>query len=422
MPGTRRAGELTGVRIRPLVQGDDLEAEVDLSRRAFGPVPPDGRSRSIASARHKVEAGQILGAFDGNQLVGTARFHAMKQWWHGRSMPMAGVAGVKVAPEYRGRGVGRGLMTELIAQIAARGYPVSALYPATAPLYRSLGWEVAGGRYELTVPMDALARLLAPDQAGTGQSAHASPLLQRASPADAAAVTEVLARVYSSLRESGPATHEPAVTADWLDDEDRFSYLAADGFLSYGWADGTRTIRVDLLAAASASTARQFWQLLAMHGSMASTVRACLAPDDPVSWLTTEPAAAVEQAESWMVRVVDVRSAIEARGFPSSAEVCVQLELADDVLPGNAGRWRLDIAGGRGKIAREPASTASPADSGTGHGPVLRLGARGLAALYAGVPLGTIRRAGLAGGGDEAGDDALDGAFGGRPAFMLHEF
>ena len=71
----------------------------------------------------------------------------MRQWWHGRAMPMAAVGGVKVAPEGRGRGVGRALMTALLREIAARGFPVSALYPATAPLYRSLGWEIAGGLY-----------------------------------------------------------------------------------------------------------------------------------------------------------------------------------------------------------------------------------------------------------------------------------
>jgi GNAT superfamily N-acetyltransferase len=39
--------------------------------------------------------------------------HDMRQWWYGRPVPMAGVAGVKVAPEYRGQGVGRALMTAL---------------------------------------------------------------------------------------------------------------------------------------------------------------------------------------------------------------------------------------------------------------------------------------------------------------------
>ncbi len=46
--------------------------------------------------------------------MAAAAFHDMRQWWHGRALPMAGVGGVKVAPEQRGRGVGRALMTELL--------------------------------------------------------------------------------------------------------------------------------------------------------------------------------------------------------------------------------------------------------------------------------------------------------------------
>ena len=43
-------------------------------------------------------------------------------------------------------------MTALLGVIAGRGYPLSVLYPATAPIYRSLGWELAGGLYRAAVP------------------------------------------------------------------------------------------------------------------------------------------------------------------------------------------------------------------------------------------------------------------------------
>ena len=62
----------------------------------------------------------------------------MTQWWNGRAVPMAGVAGVMVAPEERGRGVGRALMTALLEVIAARGYPLSVLFPSTLPTRRAL--------------------------------------------------------------------------------------------------------------------------------------------------------------------------------------------------------------------------------------------------------------------------------------------
>jgi predicted acetyltransferase len=327
------------------------------------------------------------------------------------------VADVKVAPEDRGRGVGRALMTALIAIIAERGYPVSTLYPATAPLYRSLGWEIAGGRYETTVPMQSLAGL-------AGENSDGPAGLRRATAADAAVVAETLGQVYGSLRDRGPATHDPGFLAAWLDDEDLFAYLADDGFLGYRWGEGRNSVRVGLLAAASAATARAFWLLVGSHGTMADEVRAWLSPDDPIKWLTREPAAAVRLDWSWMLRLIDVRSAIEARGFPGSVEVSVELGLADDVLPANAGRWRLEVSGGCGKLARiGPPGPASPGSAHTAGGDsVLRLGARGLAALYGGASLGTLRLAGLVHGGDQAGDDALDSAFAGPSAFMLHAF
>ena len=56
----------------------------------------------------------MLGAYDGARLVALARINDLTQWWAGRSLPMAGVAGVVVAPEHRGRGVGTQLMTAVL--------------------------------------------------------------------------------------------------------------------------------------------------------------------------------------------------------------------------------------------------------------------------------------------------------------------
>jgi predicted acetyltransferase len=333
---------------------------------------------------------------------------------------MAGVAGVKVAPEERGRGLGRALMMSLIPEMRRRGYPVSALYPATVPLYRSLGWEFAGGQYETTVPTSALATLIGPDGAATETAAAdavfgeagAAGDLRRAGPADSAAVVKTLGGVYQALGDCGPATHAPDLVAGWLDNPESFAYLADDGFLNYRWHDGHDSIRVELLVAASAPTALAFWRLLSTHASMADTVRACLAPDDPVGWLTREPSAATRQVDGWMLRCLDAPAAVAARGFPAGAAVSVRLELNDQLLPDNSGTWDLEINGGNGQLT----------PSAVGRTPPLRLGARGFATLYGGVPLSTLRRAGLASGGSAAADDVLDGAFGGRPAFMLHGF
>jgi predicted acetyltransferase len=408
---------LGGLEIRPFGPDDDIEAELDLRRRAFGPFSPGSMPAWLELLEGSVSSGQMIGVFDGGRLVASARYLTMRQWWHGRSMPMAGVAGVKVAPEERGRGVGRAMMARLLEEIAGRGYPVSTLYPTTAQVYRSVGWEFAGGKYETVLPARSLAALAPADEA-----AAAAPKLRRVTPADGEAIVEVKGRVHAQLRDCGPNTREPAALRTWLDDDDHFAYLADDGFLSYRWSGDTDEIEVEELAAASPATIRAFWQILASHGTVAERVRACLGPDDPVRWLIREPARWPARQESWMLRLVDAPAAIAARGYPAAASLSVQLDCTDAARPANAGRWTLEVSGGQGSLARAEADSARKGNGvARGAGSVLRLGPRGLAAMYAGVPMATLRLAGLAAGGDASADADLDCAFGGR-AFMTDYF
>src|SRR5207248_2641558 len=122
----------------------------------------------------------------------------------------------------------------------------------------------------------------------------------------------------------------------------------------------------------------------------------------------------------WMLRVVDAKAAIEGRGFPDDVSLTARLTIIDDSLPRNSGYWSLIVDGGKGSLERvaagadgaapgstapgstapgstapgstAPGSTAPGSGSGAG---TLTLGARGLAALYGGTPVSTLRLAGL---------------------------
>jgi predicted acetyltransferase len=400
------------VEIRQLGPDDDLDIEVDLARRAFGPVPEADRAERLADAQQAAEGGRYFAAFDGPQPVAVAEFLDMRQWWHGRALPMAGVGGVKVAPEQRGRGTGRALVTELLRVIAGRGYPLSALYPATAPLYRSLGWELAGGLYRAVINARSLTTLLPAD--GPARPLQDPPRLRRAGPDDADEVIAVLGAVHESARDCGPATYDAAtVRRWWLSDENRFCYLADDGFLAYGWHEGHREISVRVAVAGSPETTRALWSVVGSHAPMARLVRAVVSPDEPIAWLTREPDLGLESRWQWMLRVVDAPAAVAGRGFPAAAGLTVPLHIDDAQLPANDGDWTLEVRGGKGALTR----SGGPVPPGQ---PV-RLGARGFAALYGGVPMATLRRVGLAAGGDPGADEALDTAFAGK-AFLLDSF
>jgi hypothetical protein len=155
---------------------------------------------------------------------------------------------------------------------------------------------------------------------------------------------------------------------------------------------------------------------------VAETVRAQVGPSDPLWWMLREQDANIAERDSWMLRVLDAPAAIAGRGFPAT-DLAVPLLITDDLRPVNAGRWDLTVRAGEGRLSRCRTGSLSPSPVGpppAGQAP-LALGARGLAALYAGTPVATLRRAGLADGGSPDADAALDGAFAATP-FMLDGF
>jgi predicted acetyltransferase len=338
--------------------------------------------------------------------------HDMRQYWLGKPVKCAGVASVKVAPEHRGRGIGRTLMTELLNLIAARGYPLSALYPATMPIYRSLGWELAGARHKFWIPARSLRGLIPPDRAARGAGeGHQAVKIRRATPADAATVINVIGESHRAAADAGPLTWDEGPTAQWLGREDLYSYLAGDdGFAAYRWTGSD--LWVERVHARTPETLRALWSVIASHCSTADDVIGLIDPNDPFWWLTQERDAAITSRWMWMLRVVDIPVAVAARGFPRGVSASVPLEISDHARPANAGNWQLTVADGTGRLIPN-GSVPSP--------DALTLGPRGMAALYAGTPLATLRLAGLASGGIPAADAALDAAFAATP-YVVDDF
>lgn len=370
---------------------DDLDAALDVRTRSFGPVPASrhelwrhGNLRAMADRR-------VLGCYDGSRLVATAKINRFRQWWRGRTVPMAGVGGVVVAPEYRGKGVGRLLMQGVLDRAGDLGYPVSALYPATVPLYRGLGWEIAGAQYQVTVPTEALRGL-----------ATAPVAVRRVGPGDAAEILSVVRKAHTAARSSGPIDWDESDVESWLEDERPFTYLTEDGFLAYQWEG--EALAVDELVAGSSATARALWSMVGSGSSVATTVTAHLGPNDPLRWLTREAVVQPARERRWMLRLVDVPAALAGRGYPAGVDVEVTLAVADPQRPANSGTWRLAVANAVGRV--EPV---------TGRPAMLELGPRGIAALYAGTPVAMLRLAGLVSGGDPETDALLDTVFGDNP-------
>ncbi|MGN9842842.1 GNAT family N-acetyltransferase [Nonomuraea sp. H19] len=374
---------------------EDLDAVLDLRKRSFGPLSPDDAERWRKAVTPVLGEGRYLGAFDGSRLTASARLRQFTQWWHGRPQPMAGIAGVTVNPEDRGRGLGTRIMRAVIDRAVELGDAVSVLYPATTPVYRAVGYEHAGCQHNVTLRTEALRQIRPSGQVK----------LRRMGPDDAAEIVSVLHRVHGSARASGPISWDERTWSVWLDDKDDFLYLADDGFVIYRWRGAE--IQVDTLVAGSEETARTLWSLVGTASSIAENVVAPVAPDDPVLWLLRERSKDQVKQVRWMFRVLDVAAAVERRGYPAPV-ACDAVVTVDDPVRG-AGTWRLEVSGGSG--------AATPGTAGV---PGAVLSVNGFSALYAGIPTATLRLSGLM-SGDDRYDEALDAVFAAKP-YMLDYF
>ncbi len=386
-----------GVTTRDIT-GDDLAAVFDVRSRSFGRLSDSARGWWDEVQRESIEGHRAIGAFVGDRLLANARVLSYQQFWGGRPMPMGGVAGVVVAPDARGRGVGSLLVAAVAQRSLELGDLVSALYPATLPLYRALGWEVAGAQYRISMSAEALRTL----------GGRKVPL-RTAAEADIGPFLESLRERYTVQRANGPKLPSAAEAREQLTGDGMMSYFTDGGHVVYQWA--SEDLVVSYLCADTPEVARALWSVVGSGASIVKKVAAYVAPDDPIHLLLPEEVAHQTSMKRWMLRVLDVRKAIAARGFSPAVTGSAALSLQDPLLAGNSGAWLLEVSGGRGRLRHGEAAETS-----------LRLGPNGIAALYAGTPVHVLRVAGLASGGDPAADELLDAAFAGPAAYLLEYF
>ena len=362
------------------------------------------REPRLRLASRLFEADRSLAAFDpalpdSAGPVGIAGAYSFRMSVPGGGLvPTAGVTYVAVLPTYRRRGILRSLMRRQLTDIAAKGEPIAALWASEAPLY----WRYGYGR----ATTQASFRF----RRGEGALSAVAPVdpALRLRITDPQAAAAELAKVYDHAlaNQSGFPTRNDA----WWDrvffdpEEDRGGLsplrcvLAEDdsgprGYTLYkgkgGWDDDSflpdSRLDVHELVATDPAAGAALWHDV-LGRDLVTEVTARLRPvDDPVLFQLLDPRRArpVVHDALW-VRIIDVPAALSRRAY--SCPVDVVLDVTDELLPDNAGRWRLRADGPDGGARCE--RTAEPAD--------IALDVRELAAAYlGGTRLGTLAAAGL---------------------------
>ncbi|WP_416676153.1 GNAT family N-acetyltransferase [Egbenema bharatensis] len=304
----------------------------------------------------------------GTRVAGSLALIPLGQWWQGKRVPMTGVASVGVSPEYRGTGVAITLMQQMLCELSEQEMPLSVLYPATQRLYRKAGYEQAGTRNSWSVRMAEIQI--------TDRSLPIYPI----EPIEAESF-KVLQQHYAQ-RTNGNLDRSPLLWQEILEttgSEPLYAYQIGEpdqpqGYLIFQQhrSAGETILRVQDWAILSAPAGRTLWTLLADHRSMIDKVRWRGALLDPLTLLLPEQSPEMKDSDRWLMRIINVRSALEKRGYPIGVAAELHLEIQDDLLPINTGKFILTVSQGQGEV------------SSGGRGD-MKLSIRGLSPLYSGL-------------------------------------
>lgn len=386
---------------------EDLPSIWDVFVRGFD-FPPDRFQEWLADPGPD----RVVGSFDERgRAVAGSRLIAFGQWYGSRRVPMAGFSPIAVVPEQRGRGLGRAVTAGQYGDMRDRGEVAAGLFPSSVALYRSVGFELAGGYVERRIPSAHLAAI----------SSRPAVVVRPGDAEDVAAVRACYDRIAPTRHGHLDRPEEMWRRKVPFDLTGLHLYVvddltgAAPAIAGYAVYRHVKTrppfdyaIHVVELMADDPDVSAALWRVVGSSGTQAPHVSVVGPPDDPLFLqLPMADPTAVRSEIRWMVRLIDASAAIAARGYRRSARARVELEIVDADAPWNAGRWVLEASDGEASLERGGAGT-------------VEVSIGGLSSLWAGYASArTLAAAGLLRSTDPSGLDDLDEVFAGPPPALL---
>lgn len=353
------------VTIESIREGDG-ERRLELGRQAFGGTAAyDPDAPTLPPER-------VVAAYAGDRLVGTVATHAFDMYWGNQPVPCGGVSGVLVAPEARGADLARRMLAETFDRMEERGEVLGALYPTTATLYRSMGFEVAGWWRTTSLSLEQLPTA-ASDTLRWHRVAFDDPAL--------GAVARAMAPDHDGwLRHPELWWRMGAHRFRTTSGVNRYAYVGRRGgedvaALVFHYRDSDAALydlRTDLVAAGDGDALAAGLGFLGRFATTAARLSTTLPPHLLAVRVPHAQRLRTEGQWAWMVRLADVAGCVRRRGWPAGVTGSVAFDVVDEVRPGNAGAAVLDLHDG----------TADWVPGGPG---TVRVAVQDLAALYAGT-------------------------------------
>jgi len=342
----------------------DVDALVELSLRAYRVSSAEAR-REFYTDHPRFELKDVRVGELAGELVASLVLYPFQAYVRGERLGVTGIGSVAVSPEHRRRGVADALLRSVLHEMRERGDAWSLLYPFRGDFYRRFGWGLVETPTLLSVPPSLLP---ASDQARR---------VRRARISDRTLVQALYERV---AKERGHFTlaRRPAwwerrlwgYEGEWLVYERARGEVEGYLQLQVDSADGPwkLVLTVNEFVASTPEAHRGLAGYL--HGLRDQAVEVVMAAPADAPWTAELADAANLRGEmklgvlrsaghagyGAMLRVLDVRAALEQLPVAESARGELVLEVRDAMLPANAGAWHVEAREGRLRV--RPAGAA----------------------------------------------------------------
>ncbi len=362
------------IEVRPCASVEELRRAVDVISHYFGSETTLEDAERFATW---LEVERMHIALDGDRIVGGAgAFSYEMSVPGGASVPAAGVTVVGVLPTHRRRGVLSAMMKAQLEDSRERGDAVAYLWASEATIYGRFGYGLASRMGEIHLARERTKFALPFEPRGTvrivdlEESARTFPPLYEAVRAQRPGVFKRSKAWWETRRLfDDPARRQGGPKNRVLLELDGKPAGYAIYSVKQDWQSGSSkgTVSIMEVVAPTPEASRELWRWL-LDFDWTSQFEANLLPVDHELFLLLAEPRRMQFAinDGVWVRPVDVGAALSARNYTGDGEVV--LEVADGLLPENAGRWRVTAAGAE--------RTESDAD--------LRLDVTGVGSVYLG--------------------------------------
>ena len=379
------------IEIRP-IRDDELGAFSRCQSIVFG---RDYKPEMVDSMRRQIfEFDRSLGAFDGDEIVGTAgAFTYGDMGTPGGHAPVGGLTMVSVLSTHRRQGILSSMIGRHLDDCRSRGEVMSALWASESIIYGRYGYGMAAQICDFKIDKSHAKLVDGP------------PALGRMRMVMADEVREQWPAFWDQVRAVTPGMM-PRSAAWWrtrvFDDpvswrngmtENRYVNYEVDGeprgYIRYRIKDQwsarslpESTVHVAELMALDSDAYRALWQYAFSLDLTASIEASFRTVEEPIAWMLEDPRRLQQTThDSLWLRLLDVPRSLEARRYQASDALVI--EVTDPFLPETGGRFLLEGS-------REGASCTR-----TDRAADLSMGVPEISAAYlGGVRFATLARAG----------------------------